>query len=86
MHRRELLDPQSCSYSPAVSATVALHLRSAGSPCDLASRILDPVVIIGTFGNSRTLNFYGYLGGHKETEVLKWNSKFLLKCQTLDLT
>ena len=30
--------------------------------------------------------FYGYLGGYKETEVLKWNSKFLLKSQTLDLT
>ena len=23
---------------------------------------------------------------YKETEVLKWNSKFLIKCQTLDLT
>ena len=27
-----------------------------------------------------------FLGGYKETQVLKRNSKFLLKCQTLDLT
>ena len=69
----------------------AFVFRSTAAALPIYSSTADKLLSDNRFDLHQMLatslqRFYGYLGGYKETEVLKWNSKFLLKCQIVDLT